>query len=79
MDENVKGWKKKYDNRRYQIAITSDNGSIFEIRIDTTDGRVVSREMLKGGAYVEGVAEDVSPIRSFEELEDLRRERAKDW
>ena len=73
MDENVKGWKKKYDNRRYQIAITSDNGSVFEIRIDTTDGRVVSREMLKG------VAEDVSPIRSFEELEDLRRERAKDW
>jgi len=47
MDENVKGWKKKYDNRRYQIAITSDNGSVFEIRIDTTDGRVISREMLK--------------------------------
>ena len=47
MDENVKGWKKKYDNGRYQIAITSDNGSVFEIRIDTTDGRVISREMLK--------------------------------
>jgi hypothetical protein len=28
---------------------------------------------------LKGVAEDVSPIRSFEELEDLRRERAKDW
>ena len=46
---------------------------------NSTDGRVISRKMLKGGAYVEGVAEDVSPIRSFEELEDLRRERAKDW
>ena len=47
---------------RYQIAITVDNdGNIYEIRIDTTNGRIVSRETLKGGAYVQCVSEEYIP------------------